>query len=263
MSLSKSPLWIPGQVKIHGTGIRFPFWTLVLDTTDLSSKAITHHSVSAGLQLSWILRMILTVLYATKARNTHLSTAANCSWYRHGKLRMPPAIATTNRQDGFQVYDLGQHPPTTDLHPEEAVDEMEKVPHPGDYEDLFHFIHTDPVRDPDIGEAGHGPSTTAHRHRQRLLDDEDDSRVESVHPTAGKVIRMKDTLHQVWRQRFKSIDGDGDVEMGDEVTGITDPNIYMPFASEMDWKIARWMVKENPGHGAFDCLLEIPGVSFS
>lgn len=200
----------------------------------------------------------------TKARNTHLSTAANCSWYRHGKFKATQD-AIIELRDGFHIYNLSQPPSDenrngtsiADLSPEDAVQQMEDVPHPGDYEDLFHFISVEPAPDPDIGEAGPGPSTTARRQLDhRLLDDEDDSRVESIHPTAGKVIRMKDTLHEVWRQRFASVDGDGDIEMSDG-----EVNMYAPFASELDWKIAHWMVKENPGHGAFNRLLEIPGVS--
>lgn len=206
-----------------------------------------------------------------KSRNTHLSTAANCSWYRHGKLKwLPDSTLAGERRDSFSVYDLGQRPartntPATDLSPEEAVDQMEEMAHPGDYEDLFHFIDRDPpLPDPSFGEAGPGPSTAAHRNRMldpRLLDDEEDSRVEIVQPTAGKVICMNDTLHQVWRRHFKSADHDGDIEMGDGHCDAGDKNGYAPFASKMDWEIARWMVKEDPGHGAFDRLLEIPGVS--
>jgi hypothetical protein len=206
------------------------------------------------------------IFRTAKARNTHLSTAKNCSWYRHGKFK-----ATQNseieRRDGFRIYDLGQDgnhisPTTTDLCPEDAVDQMEETPHSGDYEDLFHFLGADPAHNPDIGEAGPGPSTIAQQrpqHSNRLLDDEDDSRLESIHPTAGKVIRMNDTLHEIWRQTFQSTDGDGDIEMEDNLGG---ENMYAPFASELDWRIAHWMVKENPGHGAFDRLLEIPGVSY-
>lgn len=148
--------------------------------------------------------------HTPKARNTHLSTATNCSWYRHGKLRVLCTEPGAPRRDDFHIYDLGQglagtqlnNLPSTDLSPEEAVDEMESVPHPGDYEDLFHFIDRDLTSNPDIGEPGPGPSTAAHWNHianPRLLDDEGDPQVELVHPTARKVIRMDDTLHQVWR----------------------------------------------------------------
>jgi hypothetical protein len=199
----------------------------------------------------------------TKARNTHLSTAANCSWYRHGKFKATHDTAF-QRRDDFCVYDLGQNAAQPrlsidDFSPEDAVGQMGQDAHPGDYEDFFHFIGgAETPSNPGIGEAGPGPSTATHRQAShRLLDDEDDIRVEIIHPTAGRVIRMKETLHEVWRERFGTIDGEGDVVMSD-----SKENLYAPFASELDWKIANWMVKENLGHGAFDRLLEIPGVCY-
>ncbi|KAJ7743424.1 hypothetical protein B0H14DRAFT_2308748, partial [Mycena olivaceomarginata] len=35
---------------------------------------------------------------------------------------------------------------------------------------------------------------------------------------------------------------------------------FAPFASELDWMIAEWVIKDGPGHKAFDRLLDIPGV---
>jgi hypothetical protein len=44
--------------------------------------------------------------------------------------------------------------------------------------------------------------------------------------------------------------------------GINDmSNIHAPFASEMDWRIADWVVKDNIGHNSLNQLLKIPGVS--
>jgi hypothetical protein len=40
-----------------------------------------------------------------------------------------------------------------------------------------------------------------------------------------------------------------------------DTNLYAPFASELDWRIAQWAVKDRPGQNAFfDGLLKISGV---
>ena len=39
-----------------------------------------------------------------------------------------------------------------------------------------------------------------------------------------------------------------------------DSNHFAPFASELDWKIAQWAVKDGIGHNSFDRLLNIPGV---
>ena len=37
-------------------------------------------------------------------------------------------------------------------------------------------------------------------------------------------------------------------------------NHFAPFASELDWKVAQWVVKDGPGHNAVNRLFEIPGV---
>ncbi|KAJ7693152.1 hypothetical protein B0H17DRAFT_933172, partial [Mycena rosella] len=71
------------------------------------------------------------------------------------------------------------------------------------------------------------------------------------------VIRMNDNLHTKWKQSFGlALDPDGDVEMG----APDSPNLFAPFASELDWRIAEWVIKDGPGHKAFDRLLNIPGV---
>ncbi|KIY62218.1 hypothetical protein CYLTODRAFT_183523 [Cylindrobasidium torrendii FP15055 ss-10] len=41
---------------------------------------------------------------------------------------------------------------------------------------------------------------------------------------------------------------------------LADDNLYYPFASKLDWDVARWMVTEGIGHGSFNRLLEIEGV---
>ncbi|KAI1784561.1 hypothetical protein LXA43DRAFT_976630 [Ganoderma leucocontextum] len=37
-------------------------------------------------------------------------------------------------------------------------------------------------------------------------------------------------------------------------------NPFYPFASQRDWEVAYWFVREDPGHKAFDRFLHIPGV---
>ncbi|KIM57120.1 hypothetical protein SCLCIDRAFT_96312, partial [Scleroderma citrinum Foug A] len=74
---------------------------------------------------------------------------------------------------------------------------------------------------------------------------------------AGHVIRMDETVHERWRRRFG--DGDGDVLM-DEVAAKAD-NTFAPFASELDWHVAHWVVQEGIGHKLLDRLLAIPWVS--
>ncbi|KAJ7939775.1 hypothetical protein B0H13DRAFT_2497549 [Mycena leptocephala] len=117
-------------------------------------------------------------------------------------------------------------------------------------DDVFQFIPLAP-NEP-------GPSSAPQLTGQsRYLSDEDDSRVIDSHPTAGQVIRMNDNLHAKWQHSFGlALDPDGDVEMH----GPDSPNIFAPFASKLDWQIAEWVIKDGPGHKAFDRLLRIPGV---
>lgn len=185
--------------------------------------------------------------------HSHLRQSCRCSWYRKGK----------NPEESHRLEK--ESPVAADDEGGEVLLEDDDEELPGDVvedfyeENVFQFINIPaPV---EIGEAG--PSTlpaSCHRTTSRLLnDDDDDERVTDVHSTAGRVIRMDDTLHQKWEKFFgKDKDGDGDVDMeGGEREEVD----YTPFASEMDWRIARWVVKENPGHKAFDRLLAIPGVS--
>jgi hypothetical protein len=117
------------------------------------------------------------------------------------------------------------------------------------------------VDDP-LGLPVAGPS--AHSHSLPVEEEEDD-RVTELHPTAGKVIRIDQTIHEKWRQQF------GLSEEEDEMrTEGTSPDsdhegdhLFYPFASKLDWEVACWAVQEGIGHKAFDRLLAIPGVSNS
>ncbi|KDQ58820.1 hypothetical protein JAAARDRAFT_94675, partial [Jaapia argillacea MUCL 33604] len=109
-----------------------------------------------------------------------------------------------------------------------------------------------------------GPS-----HQGRFMEDDQDERVIVEHPTAGKVLQVDKTLHDKWRRHFgerleKGMDQDGDVAMDSDedsvANGEVEGDVFMPFASELDWRIAQWAIQESPGKGSFDRLLAIPGV---
>ncbi|KAJ7470477.1 hypothetical protein FB451DRAFT_1038108 [Mycena latifolia] len=117
----------------------------------------------------------------------------------------------------------------------------------GREDDVFRFIPLDPNLP--------GPSSTPQNIRH--LSDEDSSHVVDSHPMAGRVIRMNDNLHAKWKHSFGlAINPDGNVERG----AAGSPNGFAPFASELDWRIAEWVIKDGPGHKAFNRLLDIPGV---
>ena len=162
--------------------------------------------------------------------------------------------AEENEGGGLEIGGTGDMNDWDDMMPGDVMDDME---------DVMQFIPE--AGSKAIPEAGSeaipeaGPSSGA-RSRHVVdaihLDQGDDSRVEVVNTNAGWVLRMESTLHEKWHKQFghKNEDVDMDGSSDDE----TD---YAPFASEMDWKIANWVIKDGPGHAAFDRLLAIPDVS--
>lgn len=90
----------------------------------------------------------------------------------------------------------------------------------------------------------------------RELDEGDLSMFEVEHESGGAVIRMDASLHARWCLAHNLPSEDIPMD------GSTGPvNIYAPFASEMDWRVAEWVVKEDVGHNSFNRFLHIPGVS--
>ncbi|KAG1803489.1 uncharacterized protein BJ212DRAFT_1216931, partial [Suillus subaureus] len=78
------------------------------------------------------------------------------------------------------------------------------------------------------------------------------------HPTAGRVIRMEETVHAKWWTQFGL--GDGGEEVGSESSDNEDDTLFYPFASHLDWQVACWAVQEGTGYKAFDRLLAIPSI---
>ena len=199
---------------------------------------------------------------------SHLSTARSCAWYRKGKLAELESLDWDGEGGDVQIMDdqggdvIGSEEfeevhDTEDQDPEDIMDDVE------DEEDLFDFIPM-PSLQTAVGEQGPGPSTmaaaTTRLLKRRMLDDNDNEHIEDFFEGAGKVIHMKENVHERWRRLFrKEKDIDGDQLMGEETTG---EEAFYPFASELDWQVANWVVKEGPGNNAFDRFLSIPGVSF-
>ncbi|KAF8228231.1 hypothetical protein L208DRAFT_1292600 [Tricholoma matsutake] len=169
--------------------------------------------------------------------NSHLKTSRSCSWWKRGKLA-----------------EVMEELDDEDLHGG-AIGVQE-----GDQGNPYYFINVPPnAADEELfGQPGPGPSSQANQ--SRCLDEDDDEWHEEKDVGAGKVIRMDECLHDCWHQLFREQDGDGDVVMRDDDGATTDKDNYAPFASEMDWRVAQWMVKDRIGHKSFDRFLAIPGV---
>lgn len=92
---------------------------------------------------------------------------------------------------------------------------------------------------------------------------DEDVRVEEEDPLAGRVIRMGETLRETWRLYFSS---EGCSELDDRMNVDEPPETsendrWKPFMSELDWRVAMWVIREDVGQKAVDRLLSIPGVS--
>ncbi|KIY43174.1 hypothetical protein FISHEDRAFT_7262, partial [Fistulina hepatica ATCC 64428] len=94
---------------------------------------------------------------------------------------------------------------------------------------------------------------------------------------AGKIFSYTNTIHESWKAHFEkaaqennagdsSDDEDVDEDaldfgdLSDSTASALPSSAFFPFASEMDWSLADWMVHENIPHGAFNRLLRIPGL---
>jgi len=200
----------------------------------------------------------------------HLGQSKGCSWYKKGKLRdlgeegtfehaRTPDVIVGEEQEA----DVDQNSEAgSEWDPEEAMQQLD--------EELYDLIDLQAPSDPAPSRSEDAPQAVAAGPSRHRLDDEEDNLVEVEHPTAGQVIRMSESLHTRWRRYFlgdgaprDSVDVQGDVIMGDgeRRENLSPANEFAPFASQMDWRIAKWAITEGIGHKSMDRLLAIPGVS--
>jgi len=128
----------------------------------------------------------------------------------------------------------------------QEIDEIED-------DDPGHFLKNE--EEIEIGEAGPGPSTIASKQLNQnsiAPKEEENQQVFIDYPGSGKVSRLDQQIHQRWRH----------LSHANTIKDTTNINInpFAPFTSEMEWRIARWAVKDGIGHKSFDRLLSIPGV---
>lgn len=86
---------------------------------------------------------------------------------------------------------------------------------------------------------------------QRTLDDDDDSRYIFVNKKHAPVVKVDKLIREKWERSFGSVS---------DALDHSPPNPFLPFSSELEWKIADWFITEDPGHNSFNRFLEIPGV---
>ncbi|KAL0954320.1 hypothetical protein HGRIS_003318 [Hohenbuehelia grisea] len=221
----------------------------------------------------------------------HLGQAANCRWWlqerdlrsRRKTQKGKGKASQTGKVDN-NGFDYVIDPDSTfsigDFEDEESpgmvVEEFEE-------DAIFHLIpivppYTDLPAEPSAEISQETPNTarvppaasSSHakpsiKQTNITLDDDEDSRVYETNTKAGVVVAMNQSLHERWAALFKAKqkapdrpDREGDISMEAESSS---PSLYFPFASELDWRVADWFVKEDTGHSAFNRLLSIPGVA--
>lgn len=190
----------------------------------------------------------------------HLSLARTCSWYHKGKRRQQDARDLTSNvamevdspefqsdgyEDIFHTITQPEHNKQDEQSPEEVMDELD--------DEFFQFIPANSAYDGVTNSRTQPSASTSGSsrvHSALVLDDDEDSRIIDIHLTAGQVIHVNEGLKQRWLQTFGSEDRSGS-SSGDR---------WKPFASELDWRVACWAVKEGVGYKSLDRLLSIPGV---
>jgi hypothetical protein len=202
-----------------------------------------------------------------RGAHSHLFFSKKCAWYKKGKLKQVTTVYDDAEEYVIGAANISHNPDIitsqesstttamdTDMDPQEVVQDME---------DDFHFIPL-PLSIPEIGEPG--PSSEPLRSGSQrytsiqMEENEDQYHIESPFPDAGYVIKVDENLHLKWRRQFGHLDVDeeGDVAMEDDENLISP---FAPFASELDWRVASWAIKDGIGHKSFDRLLSIPGVN--
>ncbi|KAH9910544.1 uncharacterized protein B0H18DRAFT_844521, partial [Fomitopsis serialis] len=160
----------------------------------------------------------------------HLSTARSCLWYRKGKNREPRCHAP-------EVVDE-EAPPAVDMD-----------------------VDVEDFRDASTSSStSHVPAQPLQMPPGPALDDDDNTRVEDEDELAGRVIRMETSIVETWRAYFGE-DEDGENPGKDDRMDELDRNKkWKPFASELDWRVAMWVVREDVGQKSINRFLSIPGV---
>lgn len=203
--------------------------------------------------------------------------ASSCKWYRLGKL--PETLASQPDSEDLNNVDPIHYNSEAPLYTGSEAVELEVLDdedfgpapfaefyeqQPAEYSFLQREAHNP------MGEAGPGPSAMAHAaevNRRKLqiptFDEEDEQETGFAveFGSAAAIIRMDPTMHEKWQQAYGTwqTDDNGDFPMADS-TAYSANALWTPFASELDWRVARWAVEENVGQGIVDRLLEIPGV---
>jgi hypothetical protein len=209
----------------------------------------------------------------SRGLNGHLSQSA-CNWYlaqKHVELGQTWAGDTPLETVPIDSNDAPFRdeipPPIAPDSSGQFSDDETRNGHEAWDDDLTHYVQV-------YSAANAGPPVNAQPSRlldtflgarPRALDEGAPVLVAEEHPTAGKVVRVSQGLHSRWEHALQNATRHSDVATDGAAASDTSslpPEIFYPFKSEVDWKVAEWAVKKSIGHNAFNEFLAIDGVCY-
>ena len=201
---------------------------------------------------------------------SHLSSAQSCKWYKKGKNKdisaySVPEMTRTAAQAQVAQHDAREANFAMNEDEQDFEDIMES-------HDLFELIppitSLEGLDAASSSQTSAGPSQNPQAERRRAqpppsLNDDEDTRVvdEPDEELVGKVVKMSEAVVEKWKAYFWEEPEQDKDRMDVDEEPLKDPNIrWKPFASELDCKVAMWVVREDIGQNALNRLLAIPGV---
>ncbi|GJE91567.1 hypothetical protein PsYK624_077170 [Phanerochaete sordida] len=169
--------------------------------------------------------------------NSHITQ--KCPWVRQAREAIPPArLPNFNDPEDFEDDPHG-------LDGDPIGDEDVSMEHEVDMEDASTLAG--PAPSYTIPSIDSEPSHFVDRSRRARIEEclEDDPEVVVRFDGAAKVYGWSDSAYETYRK--KAAAGDED-------------NLYHPFASRLDWEVAKWAKESRTGDNALTRLLGIPGV---
>lgn len=192
----------------------------------------------------------------------HLSRARSCKWYRKGKnpIRLDDDIPEPVEMEELVEVENDRW---NVMQVDDDTDFQDVIQN----RDLFAFVLPD--QPPDGQRGGEASSSSGPRYvtiRPPILDDEDDPRTYEEDESVGAVIAMAPSIVEKWKAYFQDTEDEPEDRMevdGEENQGRGEDSSakWRPFASELDWNVAAWIVREDVGQKSLNRFLSIPGVS--
>ncbi|EPS93266.1 hypothetical protein FOMPIDRAFT_1084476, partial [Fomitopsis schrenkii] len=186
---------------------------------------------------------------------SHLSMVRSCKWYRKGK---NPIRIGIDIPEPVEMEELVDNNGSEDMQVDD--EDFEDIIQ---NRDLFCFVLPDqPVDGTSSVEAS---SSSAPRYvtiRPPILDDDDNDRTYEEDENMAAVIAMAPTVVEQWKAYFEDAGGEDRMDVDDQENEDARGKDakWRPFASELDWKVVSWIVREDVGQNSLNRFLSIPGV---